>query len=246
VAPSARCAESTGSCDVSWDVGERVQPQIPHPLGTLQTTRLPTFNPVLSFTTEEIVEVIRGRYGLPLNLSTNTWAAPTASAATLRCTAAGNIAVGTSPEVCTRYYGRSSTCCSTAVFLTRPSPAEHRTKEEKLGRHGFVHWNRIKAQDVVGAVKRRNRSGSLAYRVREAGWINAKHLEPVRGRWSIKGTEIRFWGLDEGKADTLIKRMINCLNCGFCVVECFRCRHFDRRARPCESTAVCNAVVACG
>ena len=28
---------------------------------------LPTFNPVLSFTTEEIIEVIRGRYGLPLN-----------------------------------------------------------------------------------------------------------------------------------------------------------------------------------
>jgi len=23
-------------------------------------------------------------------------------------------------------------------------------------------------------------------------------------------------------------RMINCLDCGFCVVECFRCRRFDR------------------
>jgi ferredoxin len=136
------------------------------------------------------------------------------------------------PEVCARYYGQIEHMLFHSGLLdkTRPLP-EHRTKEEKLGRHGFAHWNRIKAQNVVGAVKRRGQSGLLAYRIREAGWIDTKHLQPVSGRWSVKGTDIRLWGLDEKKADALIKRMINCLNCGFCVVECFRGRHFDRQSK---------------
>ena len=36
------------------------------------------------------------------------------------------------------------------------------------------------------------------------------------------------WGVRERLADVLIKRMINCLDCGFCMVECFPCRRFDR------------------
>jgi hypothetical protein len=94
-----------------------------------------------------------------------------------------------------------------------------------------VHWNRIKAQNVAGAIKHRGRLGSLVYRIREASWIKTKRLQPVRGKWSVKGTEIRFWDLEEKKADALIKRMMNCLDCGFCVVECFRCRHFDRQSK---------------
>jgi ferredoxin len=147
------------------------------------------------------------------------------------------------PVVCHRYYGQIEHMLFDSGLLDRAHLLpEHRTKEEKLGRHGFVHWNRIKAQNVVGAVKRRGRSGSLSYRIREAGWINTKHLQPVRGKWRIKGTEIRFWGLDEKKADTLVKRMINCLDCGFCVVECFRGRHFDRQSK----TLRLDGCVQCG
>jgi NAD-dependent dihydropyrimidine dehydrogenase PreA subunit len=108
---------------------------------------------------------------------------------------------------------------------------EHRTREEKLYRHGFVHWNRVKAQNVIGAVKRRGPSGTLVYRIREVDWISTKHLEPLKGRWRLRGNELRFWDTDERKSDALVKRMINCLDCGFCVVECFPCRRFDRQSR---------------
>ena len=108
---------------------------------------------------------------------------------------------------------------------------EHRTVEEKLHRHGFVHWNRIRAQNVVGAVKRRPHAGILVYRIRELHWIDTKHLAPLKGNCRVQGNEVRFWKVDEKKSDAIIKRMMNCLNCGFCVVECFRGRHFDRKSK---------------
>ena len=204
---------------------------------------LPTFNPVLSFTTEEIIEVTRRRYGLPLNPIYEHMGAPIAFVAIPPMRGDRSIVAGTFPKCGARYYGQIGHMLFESGLLDKARLLpEHRTKEEKLGRHGFVHWNRIKAQEVVGAVKRRNRSGSLAYRIRERGWINTKHLQPVRGKWSIKGTEIRFWGLDEKVTDTLIKRMINCLDCGFCMVECFRCRHFDRKSK----TLRIDGCVQCG
>jgi len=66
------------------------------------------------------------------------------------------------------------------------------------------------------------------YRIRDPAWIAVKHLIPVGGRWVQKGDEIRFWNVEEQVADTVIKRMLNCLDCGFCVVECFSGRRFDR------------------
>jgi hypothetical protein len=83
----------------------------------------------------------------------------------------------------------------------------------------------------LGAVKRRPPGGSLSYRVRNPQWIATKHLRPVDGRWARKGDEIRFWHLEERVADILVKRMLNCLNCGFCMVECFACRRSDRRTK---------------
>ncbi len=105
---------------------------------------------------------------------------------------------------------------------------EHKTLEEKLDRHGFAHWCRAPAQNIVGAVKYRMDDGAIAYRIREAGWIGTKHLRPVDGRWVRVGNEIRFWDVPERTVDVLVKRMINCLDCGFCVVECFAARRFDR------------------
>ena len=103
-----------------------------------------------------------------------------------------------------------------------------KTKQEKLDRHGFVHWRRQKAQEKVGALKTRVESGVLSYRIREANWIDEKHLEPLKGRWFRNKDEIRFFGIEETIADSVIKRMINCLDCGFCAVQCFRCRVFNR------------------
>jgi len=116
------------------------------------------------------------------------------------------------------------------------------TEEEKLDRHGFVHWNRIAEQDVAEAVRRRRPNGVLCYRIRDQKWINTKHLQPVRGRWLLKGTELRFWDIQEKVADGLVKRMINCLDCGFCVVECFPCRRFDRETK----TLKIDGCIGCG
>jgi ferredoxin len=136
---------------------------------------LPVFNPLLGFGKEEILDVIRQRYGLPLN-------------------------------------------------------------------HGFVHWRRLKAQETVGAVKRRLSQGALAYRIRDPAWIATKHLTPVSGRWLQRGNEIRFWNVEEQIADTVIKKMINCLDCGFCVVECFSGCRFDRKTKSLQI----NGCIHCG
>lgn len=108
---------------------------------------------------------------------------------------------------------------------------KYKDREEKLDRHGFVHWHRVKGQNALGAIKRRFGSGVIAYTIRDSGWINTKHLQPVNGKWVQKGNEIRFWDVPEKITDTLVSRMINCLDCGFCTVECFPCRSFDRNTK---------------
>jgi len=75
------------------------------------------------------------------------------------------------------------------------------------------------------------RSGAISYTIRDLQWVDTKHLQPVNGRWVQSGNEVRFWNLPETTTDVLIKRMINCLDCGFCVVEGFACRQFDRATK---------------
>jgi len=91
-----------------------------------------------------------------------------------------------------------------------------------------VHWRHLKAQNVLAAVKRRLPGGGLSYCIRDPGWIAEKHLHSVDGKWVRKDDEIRFWHVEERIADALVKRMLNCLDCGFCLVECFASRRFDR------------------
>ena len=39
------------------------------------------------------------------------------------------------------------------------------------------------------------------------------------------------WDTPERAADAVIKRMLHCLDCGFCSVECLRCPRFDRKGK---------------
>jgi len=193
---------------------------------------LPTFNPLLEFTKDELLEVIRSRYGLPLNpiyehMDRTYCICCYTSDARRQSYSAKHF-----PEVCDRYYGHIERMLFKSGLVEKARlDAKYKTREEKLNRHGFVHWRRVKAQNVVGAIKRRLPSGGLVYHIRESDWIATKHLRPVDGRWARTGNELRFWNIDERIADTVVKRMINCLDCGYCMVECFPCRRFDRETK---------------
>lgn len=202
------------------------------PFEIYERLNLPCFNPLLEFTKEEIIEVATKRYGLPLNPiyehldRTYCICCYTPEA---RSQTYGRERF---PEVQDRYYGEIRKMLFDSGLIRKCRDADcHKTVEEKINRHGFVHWKRLRAQDSVGAVKRRLRGGALAYHIREESWIDTKHLSPVRGRWLRRGGEIRLWDVQERAADALIKRMINCLDCGFCVVECLSCKMFDRSTK---------------
>lgn len=131
--------------------------------------------------------------------------------------------------MCQRYYGHIENLLFDSGLIDKSNIApEYKTRQEKLQRHGFIYWRRHKEQDVIGAIKYRLSSGVLVYHIRESDWIATKHLKPLDGKWNKIGNEIRFWDVSEKTADIVIKRMINCLDCGFCMVECFPCRQFDR------------------
>jgi hypothetical protein len=95
----------------------------------------------------------------------------------------------------------------------------------------FTNWRRHKEQNVIGAIKYRLSTGVLVYHIHKSDWIATKHFKPLDGKWAKVGNEIRFWDVPERIADIVIKRMINCLDCGFCMVECFPCRQFDRASK---------------
>jgi len=204
---------------------------------------LPTINPLLDFTRDEILTVIKDRYSLPLNPvyehmnRTYCICCYTSDARRQAYSERHH------PEVCRRYYGQiEKMLLGSGLVEKSPLDKKYATREEKIKRHGFVYWNRIAEQNVVGAVKRRMPHGVLCYRIRDPKWISTKHLQPIRRKWVLKGTELRFWNTEERVADGLVKRMINCLDCGFCVVECFVCRRFDRKTKSLRI----DGCVACG
>lgn len=193
---------------------------------------LPCFNPMLGFTKQEIIEVIKERYGLPLNPvyehMDRTYCI-CCYTPDRRRQAYGERRY---PQVCKQYYKHIEKLLFDSGLIDKSNLApEYKTREEKLQRHGFVYWRRQQEQNVIGAIKYRLSSEVLVYRIRKSNWIATKHLKPVDGRWARIGNEIRFWNVSERIADILIKRMINCLDCGFCMVECFPCRRFDRATK---------------
>ena len=198
---------------------------------------LPTMNPILGFNVEEILEVLRERYRIPLNPiyehMNRTYC--------ICCYTSDQKRQAYSeehhPEVCRKYYGQIEEMLFDSGLIHKTSVDEkYKTKEEKLERHGFVHWNRIKEQNTVGAIKQKVPPDGFCYHIRDEAWINTKHLLPVEGRWKREGNKIIFWNIPEGKCDCLIKRMLNCLDCGFCMVQCFPVRHFNRENKTLELT----------
>jgi 3'-phosphoadenosine 5'-phosphosulfate sulfotransferase (PAPS reductase)/FAD synthetase len=193
---------------------------------------MPCFNPLLDFTKSEIIEILKRRYALPLNpIYEHMERTYCICCYTLE---ARSQAYGRKryPKIHERYYGSIEKMLFESGLMLKYQGAEcHKSREEKIVRHGFVHWKRLRAQNTAGAVKRRLRGGALAYNIRDEAWIATKHLSPVKGRWARQGSVIRFWDVPEKVADSLIKRMINCLDCGFCVVECFVGRRFDRKTK---------------
>jgi 3'-phosphoadenosine 5'-phosphosulfate sulfotransferase (PAPS reductase)/FAD synthetase len=190
---------------------------------------LPCFNPMLGFTREDILEVIRERYGLPLNPIYEHMDGTYCICCYTSDRRRQAYSKKRYPLVCKRYYGHIEKLLFDSALIVKSGLApEYKTREEKLERHGFVHWRRQKTQDIIGAIKYRLSSGALVYHIRKSDWISTKHLKPLAGRWARADNEIRFWHVPERIADVVIKRMINCLDCGFCMVECFPCRQFDR------------------
>jgi len=198
---------------------------------------LPCFNPLLQFTKDEIIKIIKERYGLPLNPIYKHMDRSYCICCYTSDSRRQSYSSKHFPQVCERYYNQINELLFESGLINKLDidPA-YKTLEEKLQRHGFVHWRRQKMQNVIGAIKRRLPSGAFLYKIRKSDWIRIKHLRPIDGRWAKIGNEIRLWSVPEKTADILIKRMINCLDCGFCMVECFPCRQFDRRTKSLQIT----------
>ena len=190
--------------------------------------KLPTMNPILNFHKEEILEVLQDRYNLPLNPiyehMDRTYCICCYTSDDKRQKYSGEH----HPKICKKYYSQIETLLFDSGLIEKTSlEAKYKTKEEKLEKHGFVHWNRIREQNILGAIKSILPSGAIIYQIRNDEWINTKHLTPVDGNWVRKGNQFIFWNLSEMITDCLIKRMMNCLDCGFCTVQCFQARSFD-------------------
>lgn len=186
---------------------------------------LPCVNPMLDFTRDEILQIIAKRYGLPLNpiyrhMNRSYCICCYTSDARRQTYSQHHY-----PEVCSRYYKQIEELLFDSRLIEMAGLQDkYKTREEKIHRHGFVHWNRLHAQTTAGAVKRNLPSGAIVYTIREKQWIDTKHLIPLKGRWTKRGNELRFWGVREKQADVAIRRMLNCVDCGFCMVQCLPCR----------------------
>ncbi len=202
------------------------------PFEIYKCLNLPCFNPLLDFTKSEIIEIVTGRYGLPLNPIYHHLDRTYCICCYTPQAASQAYGRQRFPEIHDRYYGQIEEMLFRSGLIEKCRDARRlKTKEEKVAGHGFTLWKRLKAQDSVGAVKRRLHGGALSHHLRNGGWLATKHLNPVEGRWARVGDEIRFWNVAEKDADCLIKRMINCIDCGFCAVQCLTCRRFDRQTK---------------
>ena len=116
---------------------------------------LPAVNPLLDFTREEIIEVITDRYGLSLNPiyehMDRTYCICCYTSDERRQAYSGKHF----PEVYDRYYGQIERMLFDSGLIEKSGLAkEHKTREEKLQKHGFAHWTRMREQDVPGSCRR--------------------------------------------------------------------------------------------
>jgi hypothetical protein len=112
---------------------------------------LPTFNSMLSFTREEIIEVIRGRYGLPLNPIYEHMGRTYCICCYTSDARRQEYSSRHFPEVCARYYGQIEHMLFDSGLLDKARLLpEHRTRKEKLSWHSF--WrNRAAGQSAAGS-----------------------------------------------------------------------------------------------
>ena len=193
---------------------------------------LPCVNPLLGLSKQDMLEVVSKRYGLPLN----PVCAHLSRTYCICCYAPDSRRQAYSfkrfPVVCAQFYGHIEQCLFESGLVNSDRvPAEYRTKEHQLMKHGFMHWRRLPRQDSAGAVKRRLKGGGFVYAVRNRENVDQKHMLPVAGNHAIIGNEIRFWNVPERVADSLPKRIMTCLDCGFCAVQCLPCRRFDQKTK---------------
>jgi len=205
------------------------------PLEIYRRLDLPCFNPLLGYTREEILELLESRYRLPLNPLYGHMDRTYCICCYTCDQRRQKYSAERYPDITRRYYGQIERMLFDSGLAQRVGgDGAFATKEEKLVRHGFVHRRRTKAQNILGAVRYRHTSGMIAYIVRDRQWIDTKHLRPMQGNWLQKGNELRFWGVPERAADAVMKRMLNCVNCGYCMVECFSNRRFNNRTKCLE------------
>lgn len=203
---------------------------------------LPCVNPVIEFTREEILTLIHSRYTLPINPiykymdRTYCICCYTTTDKKTRSYSEKRF-----PEICNRYYREIEKLLFESRLIERCGiTGDYAKREEKIERHGFIHWRRSKLQETPGAVKYHINNEIIAYKIRHSKWISLKHLEPVKGNWVRKGNEIRFFDLPEKTCDILIKRMINCLDCGFCMIQCFSHRKYNDETKKLEIEGCCQ------
>jgi 3'-phosphoadenosine 5'-phosphosulfate sulfotransferase (PAPS reductase)/FAD synthetase len=171
---------------------------------------MPCFNPMLQFSRAEIIEVSGKRYGLSLNpiyehMNRSYCICCYTSDAKRQFYSARHF-----PTVCRKYYGQIDDLLFRSGLVGKAHLDERfKTREEKLDRHGFVHWKRHSDQTTVAAVRRTLSSGALLYSIKDASLISSKHLAPLKGKWTCDGSEIRFWDVSQKVADTVIRRMLN-------------------------------------
>lgn len=111
--------------------------------------KLPTINPMLNFSSEEIIKIITERYKIPLNpiyehLPRTYCICCYTSADPKRA----NYSKERFPDECAKYYQQIEELLFGSGLIDRVESDEKMlSREEKLDRHGFVHWRRRKEQE---------------------------------------------------------------------------------------------------
>jgi 3'-phosphoadenosine 5'-phosphosulfate sulfotransferase (PAPS reductase)/FAD synthetase len=212
---------------------------------------LPTINPMLDFTKSEILQIINQRYGLPLNPIYQYMDRTYCICCYTQDAKRQAYSIERYPELCKNFYDHVERLLFSSGLIEKAKIAiMYKTREEKIGRHGFVHWQRMELQNIPTVLKKKYNENSVGYFFRDADLIDPKHLIPLNVKKVIGSNSIFFPKVDIRKSDVVIKRMINCLDCGFCVSQCYKARRFDANSRAiaieeCNRCGRCISLTYC-